>query len=275
VTDGPTLDTKTLDRFVVGLLAKGQAHADLRKNEQVEPAHFALALLQSDAGAGIARSRGLDVDALCMEVTGVCNALPGTSPSPSYLSSRALEVVAATTRLAKACELVVADLSIFMRVLASHGHLPAALGTPWTSEERALFLPLAQAEKAPIKPAARIWGPELTVRELRRELEARFGGRSPGAIEAERFLVVIGDRLPGFDVTPDVGRVDLERDGRTLTLEWKDDDEVLELRVEAGARSRKTSFAWSLELKTFVAADGRDLLATFRETVLELAEPVT
>lgn len=275
MSDGPTLDTKALDRFVVGLLAKGQAHADLCKHAQVEPAHFALAMLQSEAGAGLARSRGLDVDALCMQAAGSCNALPGTSPAPSYLSTRALEVVAATVRLAKACELALADVSTFMRVLATHGHLPAALGTPWSTEERALFLPLAKPDKPAFKPASRVWGPELTVRELRRELDSRFGGRSPGAIEAERFLAAIGDRMPGFDATPDVGRVDLERDGRTLTLEWKDDDEVLELRVAAGDRSRKTAFAWSLELKTFVAADGRDLLVTFRDTVLELAEPVS
>lgn len=275
MSDGPTLDTKGLDRSVVRLLAKGQDLADLRKNERVEPAHFVLALLQSDAGSGLARSRGLDVDALCMEATGACNALPGASATPSYLSPSALQVVAAMTRLAKACELAVADVSILMRVLASHGHLPTSLGTPWTPDERASFDALAQAELPAIKPATRFWGPELTVRELRRELEARFGGRSPGAIEAERLLAVIGDRMPGFDVTPDVGRVDLEREGRTLTLEWKDDDEVLELRVEAGARSRRTAFAWSLELKTFVAADGRDLLVSFRETVLELAEPVS
>ncbi len=272
MSDGPTLDTKGLDRSVVRLLAKGQDLADLRKNERVEPAHFVLALLQSDAGSGLARSRGLDVDALCMEATEACNALPGASATPSYLSPSALQVVAAMTRLAKACELAVADVSILMRVLASHGHLPTSLGTPWTPDERASFDALAQAELPAIKPATRFWGPELTVRELRRELEARFGGHSmaPGEL-----LAVIGDRMPGFDVTPDVGRVDLEREGRTLTLEWKDDDEVLELRVEAGARSRRSAFAWSLELKTFVAADGRDLLVSFRETVLELAEPVS
>ena len=68
-------------------------------------------------------------------------------------------------------------------------------------------------------------------------------------------------------------RVDIERDGRSMTLEWSDEMDHLALSIRAGDRIRRTTYAWSHELTTFVANDGGDLLVAFRDAVMELALP--